>query len=41
MNRASSAAQIGMQKIAAGQTTDCMQATLNYIRKSSAEERFG
>lgn len=41
MNRASSAAQIGMQKIAAGQTTDCMQAALNYIRKSSAEERFG
>lgn len=41
MNRASSAAAIGLKKALAGETTDCKLAELNYIRKSSAEERFG
>lgn len=41
MNRASSAAHIGLRKALTGDLTDCKLAALNYIRKSSAEERFG
>ena len=39
MNRASSAAAVGLKKIQQGQTVDCFQAGLNYLRKSSAEEQ--
>lgn len=41
MNRASSAAQIGIRKMKEGKTVDFKEASLMYIRPSSAEERFG
>ncbi len=41
MDRASSAAQIAMKKLLAGQTVIYRDAALTYLRKSSAEERFG
>ena len=39
MNRASSAAYVGLKKIQQGKTVSCFQADLNYLRKSSAEEQ--
>jgi tRNA threonylcarbamoyladenosine biosynthesis protein TsaB len=40
MNRASSAAAAGYQKLLRGETVNCFQADLNYLRKSSAEEQM-
>ena len=39
MNRASSAAYVGLKKIQQGKTVSCFQADLNYLRKSSAEKQ--
>jgi len=41
MDRASSAAQIAIKKLLVGQTVTYKDAALTYLRKSSAEERFG
>jgi tRNA threonylcarbamoyladenosine biosynthesis protein TsaB len=40
MNRASSAAAAGYQKLSKGETVNYFQAGLNYLRKSSAEEQM-